>query len=431
MNKLFRVITIICVFSLLILMPVKIALADGPAPVATPVWSPGVVTPVSSSAGGTVSSQAKTSGVNNQNFKVVSAPQGVPSSKGSAQTSGVIPLVTGGISVSSVWTADGNGNTKSTFNPGDAIRFYGNVSNTTGGSQTAYFAWLLNGPCGSYTLWSGNLSTGAGTYTWNLPTSVASNACGGNYTYSLQVTFNGSTSSKSMILAVNGGSVSVTSAWTADGNGNSKTVFVPGKDSIRYYGSITNSAGSSNTAHFKWSISSSACGAPITLWEGDLTTGTGTWSLGGTAPSCPSYNYTYTLSVTYNGKTTSQSKWFASGCQCVDYIKNRFNLSGNMVNAKDMGSILIANGFKKITAPQVGAVVVFQPGFGSSFSPNGHVAVITTAPTLIGSNWSGLQIESANQPQVGWMTKYNCTNVSDEPIGTYPKSSTYIAYYTR
>lgn len=102
---------------------------------------------------------------------------------------------------SSVWTTDENGKSKTAFNPVDNIIWKGNISNTTGSPQTALFVWSLNGPYGSSTLYSGNLRTGSGTYTWDLSGKIASD-CGGTYTFTLRVTFNGSTFSKSTTYSV-------------------------------------------------------------------------------------------------------------------------------------------------------------------------------------------------------------------------------------
>jgi archaellum component FlaG (FlaF/FlaG flagellin family) len=252
---------------------------------------------------------------------VVGVPQGFPLSKETMQISAMgsphegfsgskqseFATASGGVTVTSVWTTDGNGNGKSTFNQGDSINWYGYVYNTTGSSQTAYFVWSLNGPCGSSTLWSGNLSTAAGQPWWDLSGSIPSNACAGTYTYTLSVTFNGSASSKSTTYHVNGssGSVTITSAWTTDGNGNGKSTFNPG-DSIRWNGNVNNTTGSSQTAYFVWSLNG-PCGSN-TLWSGNLSTGTWTWYLSGSIPSnaCAG-TYTYTLSVTFNGSASSKS----------------------------------------------------------------------------------------------------------------------------
>ena len=55
------------------------------------------------------------------------------------------------VSVVSAWTTDGSNNTKTVFIAGDAIRYQGRISNTTGGARTAYLVWSRTGPCGTTT----------------------------------------------------------------------------------------------------------------------------------------------------------------------------------------------------------------------------------------------------------------------------------------
>jgi hypothetical protein len=105
------------------------------------------------------------------------------------------------IQVGSVWTTDGNGNSKSAFDPLDSIIWKGNLSNTTGSPQTVGFIWSLNGPYGAQVLYSGKLSTGSGTYTWGLSGKIASD-CGGLYTFTLRISFNGFVSSSSTTYSV-------------------------------------------------------------------------------------------------------------------------------------------------------------------------------------------------------------------------------------
>jgi len=218
----------------------------------------------------------------------------------------------GSVSVNSVWTTDGNDNSKSTFNRGDSIRYYGSVYNSTGRTGTAYYRWSVDGPCGSIASWSGNLSTGSGTRWWYLSASIPSNACAGTYTYRLSVSYNGQTSTRSTTFTVQGGggSVSVNSVWTTDGNDNSKSTFSPG-DSIRYYGAVYNSTGRTSTAYFQWSVDG-PCGS-IAYWAGNLGTGSGTrwWYLPASIPSnaCAG-TYTYQLRVSYNGQTSTKSTTF-------------------------------------------------------------------------------------------------------------------------
>jgi Phosphodiester glycosidase len=299
------VITILIAMCLLLLSAgiINVSADGGPMPVVSPTSQPEVQVNQASSQ-----------------IPVVGIPHGEL-----FKSAGDITALTGGVTVTSAWTTDENDNNKSTFNAGDSIRWYGSVDNATGSSQTAYFVWLVNGPCGSSTLWSGNLSTGTGDWWWDLPGTLPSNLSGGSYTFTLKVTFNGSTSSKSTAYNVNGSSgcvVKVTSVWTTDGSGNSKSTFNAG-DSIRWNGYVYNNTGSSQTAYFVWSRSG-PCGS-TNMWSGNLSTGPGTpwWYLSGSgvnAPSgCPG-NYTYALSVTYKGQVSSKSTSFkVNGVRGINY----------------------------------------------------------------------------------------------------------------
>jgi hypothetical protein len=106
------------------------------------------------------------------------------------------------VKVASAWTADVSGTVKTSFNVGEGIRYYGKISNTTTLSQTAYFSWVVNGPCGSSILWSGDLTVEAGTRTWHLPATIPTNACGGTYTYQLSAIYDGATTSQSTVFTV-------------------------------------------------------------------------------------------------------------------------------------------------------------------------------------------------------------------------------------
>jgi hypothetical protein len=118
----------------------------------------------------------------------------------------------------------------------------------------------------------------------------------------------------------------------------------------------------------------------------------------------------------------------ASTCQCVDYVKNRFKLTGVSGNAKDFGAYLSKNGFKQVYKPKVGAVAVMQPEFGQYVSSYGHVSVITA----VGGDTNNWQITTvgANQGATK-VTGYNCSNVGTVKWGKYPKSwgATKISYW--
>jgi len=111
----------------------------------------------------------------------------------------------------------------------------------------------------------------------------------------------------------------------------------------------------------------------------------------------------------------------ASSCQCVDYVRNRFHLTGRSRSAKDFGSYLKANGFTQVSSPQVGAVAVQQPAFGQGVSTtSGHVSVITAVSNL-GKYWQITTI-GANQGRRKTTTQYNCSNVGVTLWGKYPKT---------
>jgi hypothetical protein len=242
-------------------------------------------------------------------FYVTAVRQGVesdPSNTAMASTASCASIV----SVTSVWTTDGSWDSKSIFQPGDSIIYVGRGNNASGSDQTAYFDWEVSGPCGSIASWTGNLNAANGGWEWGLPTNIPSNACGGTYTYQLSVTYNGSTTSQSATFTVANPTVQVVSTWTADNNGNSKTVFKQ-NDGIQYVGNVYNDTGTTQIAYAVWSVNG-PCGS-IASWSGNLNTGTDmwTWWLQTSVPgnACGG-TYTYQLSLTYNSSTTSRSSNF-------------------------------------------------------------------------------------------------------------------------
>lgn len=122
----------------------------------------------------------------------------------------------------------------------------------------------------------------------------------------------------------------------------------------------------------------------------------------------------------------------AKNCQCVDYVMNRYHLTGRAGAGKNMGSLLIANGFSQVGTPRVGEVVVFQPRFGHGIWSTGHVAVIVKVQTwAYGKSYWLTTFRGANQGYAQ-STEDGCKNVSNMTI-LYPKSwgPNYIAYYSR
>ncbi|MFZ5856403.1 MAG: hypothetical protein ACOYZ6_06195 [Chloroflexota bacterium] len=324
MKKFVLTATLVITLFLVSAVPVSVS-ADGPGPIQVPTQQP---------------DDTQEAMIGNENSAIV-GEIGNPRQLQKPRNTPKGLVKSAGIPVSSAWTTDGNGIKKTVFNPGDSIRWYGTVTNSTGKSQTAYFVWSVTTPCGSSTLWSGNLTAQAGTWVWYLPGTVPSNACRGTYTYKLSVTFSGSTSSSSANYTVRG--VSVSSAWTADGNGTTRTSFNPG-DAIGWYANIVNDTPTSQTAYFSWLLNG-PCGS-TTLWSGDLTTSAGaaTWYLPGTIPSDACLGtYTFTLEVTFNGSKTSKAVTYtvgaASACNasCQQMLNQSVTLlSGKTVQARNM-----------------------------------------------------------------------------------------------
>ena len=108
------------------------------------------------------------------------------------------------VKVTSVWTADANGNAQSTFNPGDTLRYSAAISNTSSVTQTVALNLTANGECGPLTSWTGNWPAGPSTTTWVSTQRIPDSVCGGAYTYRLNVTFDEVTTAKSTPFTVMG-----------------------------------------------------------------------------------------------------------------------------------------------------------------------------------------------------------------------------------
>jgi len=107
-------------------------------------------------------------------------------------------------------------------------------------------------------------------------------------------------------------------------------------------------------------------------------------------------------------------KSIASTCSCVQYVKNRLNITGSTANAQDWGLFLKARGYYRVYSPQNKDVVIFKAGYGSGINATyGHIGIIGTA-SLIGSGASAfwrIKVVGANQGPP-FYTEYNCTNVN-------------------
>lgn len=116
-------------------------------------------------------------------------------------------------------------------------------------------------------------------------------------------------------------------------------------------------------------------------------------------------------------------------CECVEFIKRTFGLSGAAGNAKDMEPYLAARGFRRLAGPVPGAVAVFQPGLysGGPGSIYGHVAIVVALTTADSRTWA-FTARSANQTGAQY-TAYTCSNVSVKGFGPFPRGSRLISYW--
>jgi photosystem II stability/assembly factor-like uncharacterized protein len=103
--------------------------------------------------------------------------------------------------LTSIWTADSLGTPKSTFVPGETIRFYTTGFNNSGDLATAGLSWYQEGPCGSSTISIESVNIGEEGWT-RYKTSVVPD-CTGIYTFTLNISYGGEISTYTAAYVVN------------------------------------------------------------------------------------------------------------------------------------------------------------------------------------------------------------------------------------
>ncbi len=106
---------------------------------------------------------------------------------------------------------------------------------------------------------------------------------------------------------------------------------------------------------------------------------------------------------------TPQSTSAAGFCQCTQYVYAKKGLTGSYGDAytwDDSNGVLIRNGYRQVSSPVAGDVVVYDT---SRFSPYGHVGVVDTTPA---AGATTMKVRGANQTSTGWFTESGCTNVN-------------------
>jgi hypothetical protein len=135
-----------------------------------------------------------------------------------------------------------------------------------------------------------------------------------------------------------------------------------------------------------------------------------------------------------HGFNATPAATYARWCECVDYVRNRFQLDPSVgpyfLGAADMGPYLENHGFVTVPEPVSGAIIVFQRSFGSGINATyGHVGVIVGVQPVNGSTWN-LTVRGARQTWPEW-SEHGCNNVSDMGHIVVSRGSGQTAFYTR
>jgi hypothetical protein len=238
-------------------------------------------------------------------------------------------------------TDDGANHAKTVFQRGDLVRYIGVVDNQTGSAATGVLRWIVDGPGGNVEDTTAAIQTPAGMQGWALTRNISAQAPAGTYTLTFIVVFNNSATSQAATFTVAdpsatatpsstavptstrtptattapsatrtptpAGPVVVQSVFTSDNGGAQKNSYHRG-DAISYVGVVNNQAGYDTGADFVWHVEGP--GGAIEHTDTVLTTIAGLqgWSLDRTIPAQATFGvYTYSLSVTFNGATSTQS----------------------------------------------------------------------------------------------------------------------------
>ncbi len=112
------------------------------------------------------------------------------------------------------------------------------------------------------------------------------------------------------------------------------------------------------------------------------------------------------IAITGTAFLTSPSASHAdSFCQCVGYVKNVYGITKAMGNAKDMIYSLPKTGFRQVSDPRSGDVVVMGSSFPGADSTYGHVGFVDSIQN------GRVVVRGANQGR-GQRSDAGCNNVS-------------------
>jgi surface antigen len=124
---------------------------------------------------------------------------------------------------------------------------------------------------------------------------------------------------------------------------------------------------------------------------------------------------------TFTNPSASYANQF---CQCVGYVKNVFGIRQAVGNAKDMVRSLPRLGFRQVSDPQKGDVVVMSNSFPGADSTYGHVGFVD------GINNGRVSVRGANQGRAQFADA-GCSNVSVVQFRTPISRRSDISFWRR
>lgn len=129
------------------------------------------------------------------------------------------------------------------------------------------------------------------------------------------------------------------------------------------------------------------------------------------------FSFTPSISLAQN------ARW----CECTDYVASRFGLNGYPNAGQWDDGYLVNNGFRQISFPQNGAIVVLDPNTAGAFNA-GHVGIVEQYTTT--GNLLKINIRGTNQPG-SKVTEYGCNNVSIWANNTDVINNPGVTYWVR
>jgi len=221
------------------------------------------------------------------------------------------------LTVTAVYTRDGNGNVQNTFAPGATIQYVVNVNNSSGNSMNITLHYQAYGPNNNFIFDSTFTATiPQGASGWYVQGTVPNNAPAGTYTMRVHVQDQNNTQNQDTkeggqftVKTSTSSALTVQKVWTADSYNNAWTAFAPG-DPIHYRVQVKNTKSTTVTATFTFGATGPQ---KIFSWSGSKSVASGTHTITSASnvpTTAPAGSYTLTVTVTYNGVSSSGKSQF-------------------------------------------------------------------------------------------------------------------------